>query len=178
MHSSRSWSLLLLPGGLVVGHGASYALGAAVGGGGRSRGGHGFLEPLLCLSVPLSLGVFARALIAGLRAELVSTRFRQVAPMQAVLFAVIELLEHGDTPGTTRAIWMLVGLVAQVAAAALLCAVVRAATAAGAGLRKRRLCAPARAGLPRRAITAGRTLPQLSVALGSLSRRGPPLATA
>ena len=174
MVASRSWSLLLVPGGLVAGHGAVGALGSLVGAPPFTGWDGSVLGALLCLSVPLSLAVFTRALVAGLPTETVPSLFRLLAPVQASLFLAIELYERGGQAASSGAAWVLVGVVAQIGVAAVSCALVRALDAAGARLRQRRHVMSARA-TSRHAIVVSCVRLGSVLGLESLSRRGPPL---
>lgn len=171
----RSWPLLLVPGGVVVGHGAACLVGTLVGGN-APLWQAGLMGPLLCLSVPLSFAGLTRALVGGFRAERTTRSLRVLAPGQIVLFLCVELLERAGDSGASRLSWLLVGLAAQLAAAAVLCALSRVAGEVGMKLRERRIAqhpAPRRALVPV-AVRSSR----LSLILGfeSLCRRGPPTA--
>lgn len=173
----RSWPLLLVPGGLVAGHGAACLVGTLVGGN-APLWQAGLMGPLLCLSVPLSLAGLTRALVGGFRAEQTTRRLRVLAPCQIVLFLCVELLERAGESGASRVSWLLVGLAAQLAAASMLCALSRVVGAVGTKLRERRMSLDP---WPQRALVPVAVSPaRLSLILGfeSLCRRGPPTALA
>src|SRR3546814_5053760 len=87
----RSSPLMLVPAGVVLGHGAACLIGALVGSS-TPMWHSSLIGPLLCLSVPLSLAGLARALVAGLRAEKATRGLRVLAPYQIGLFVRSE--EH------------------------------------------------------------------------------------
>lgn len=122
--------LLLLPGGLIGGHAISYSV--------LDPTGHadvwfaGSMEGLLCVSVPLAVAALVRAVVAGLRDDPAPIRFAPLAALQVVLFLVVEVVEHaGGAAGPSVLLAVALGVVAQVVAAALLCALVHGATAFG-----------------------------------------------
>jgi hypothetical protein len=173
---SRLWSLLLLPGGLAAGHALGYAGARLVGSTPSIDGEHSYLGALLCLGIPFSLAVVARAILAGTRTEVAPVRFGILAIAQVLCFAIIEIAEHasvGIDPGTAvRELSFVLGVLAQLAVAWLVCAVVRATTRVAAKASRRR---------PSAAHPAASTLPgsdvcvlRFAVAVSSLSRRGPP----
>src|SRR3546814_2381210 len=93
----RSSPLMLVPAGVVLGHGAACLIGALVGSS-TPMWHSSLIGPLLCLSVPLSLAGLARALVAGLRAEKATRGLRVLAPYQIGLFVCMELLERSGAP--------------------------------------------------------------------------------
>lgn len=174
---SRLWSLLLVPGGLAAGHALGYAAARLVGATPSIDGGHGYIEVLSCLAIPFTLAVVGRSVLAGVRAELAPVRFGLLAVLQVAGFASIEVLEHasvGIGPSTSlREASLLLGVLAQVGVAWLICALLRAANRVAARVLGRR-----RASLrhePVRAVCHEVCVPHLAVAMSSLSRRGPPL---
>lgn len=173
----RSWPLLLVPGGVVVGHGAACLIGTLVGGE-APLWQTGLLGPLVCLSVPLSFAGLTRAFLGGLRAENATRRLRVLVPCQVGLFLCVELLERAGEPGASRVSWLLVGLAGQLAATAMLRALSQVAGAVGTRLRERRSAPdplPPHAQGPIAAVPS-----RLALILGfeSLCRRGPPAALA
>lgn len=175
MPSRPSSHLLLLPGGLAVGHAISYSvLGPA---------GHvdvwfaGSVEGLLCVAVPLAVAALVRAVVAGLRDEPAPIRFAPLAALQVALFLVVEVVEHaGSAARPSVLLAVALGVAAQVVAAALVCALVHGATALGRRARGRRT-------RPRSdAHAAGQLRPRRSgwstLLLLPQQRRGPPLALA
>jgi hypothetical protein len=176
--SGRRWSLLLVPGGVAAGHVLGYGAAGVLGSAPALTGGHGYLDVLLRLGVPFTLTVLARAFLCGARSELPPVRFRDLAVLQVAVFATIEVGEHaaaGIGPAhslVAASLWL--GLLAQILVAAGLVALtawLRRVGAAVAGGRRRR---PAVA-LPRpRSLRSLVAVPAI-VAVGSLSRRGPPV---
>lgn len=128
-------TLMLLPGGLTLGH----AFGYLVAGGGHhgpEAVGHGWFGVLVRLAVPLAVGALAWSFAGGARCvEPADLRWQRLALQQMGLFLVVEVVEHGlagygpehvlHTPTT---LW---GVVGQVAAAWLVTVAVVAAHAAG-----------------------------------------------
>ena len=167
--------LLLLPAGLIAGHAISYGLL-------RTPEHTGVLfagstEALVCVSVPLAVAAIVRAVIAGLRDEPTPIRFAPQACLQVTLFVLLELLEHAG--GAHRPSMMLAlagGIVAQLVAAALLCALVHGATSIGRRTRERRLRPLADSQVPDwvRATRFGWS----AHILVCLRRRGPPVSFA
>ena len=176
MRPSRLWSLLLLPGGLAAGHALGYAGARLVGSTPSISGEHGYLGALLCLGIPFSLAVLARAVVAGTRTERAPIRFGTLAVAQVICFAVIEVAEHasvGIDPGAAvREMSFVLGVAAQLAVAWFVCAVVRAAHRVAAKVARRRTAAPARRAQP--SLLVDVCVARFSVAMSSLSRRGPP----
>src|SRR3546814_14176402 len=133
----RSSPLMLVPAGVVLGHGAACLIGALVGSS-TPMWHSSLIGPLLCLSVPLSLAGLARALVAGLRAEKATRGLRVLAPYPLGLFVCLELLERSGAPRAPHLSWLSVGLAAQLAAAAMLCSLMRVAGDGGARVGERR----------------------------------------
>lgn len=174
---SRLWSLLLVPGGLAVGHAVGYGGARLLGVTPSIQGSHGYLEALLCLAIPFSLAVLGRSVLAGARTELAPVRFGLLAAAQVTGFVAIEVLEHASVgigpSASLREATLLLGVLAQIGVAWLVCAVLRAASRVAARVLGRRP-APAR----RHEVAPARPVvctPRLPVAVSSLSRRGPPL---
>jgi hypothetical protein len=172
---SRLWSLLLLPGGLATGHVLRHAVAQLLGATPPIEAGSSLMESLVCLAVPLFLVVLGRAILAGTRMEQAPIRVRLLAPLQVLCFAVIEVAEHvtaGSRPSLSNDMFLVLGLLAQIGAAWLVCAAINAATRAvtRAVAARRAHCRPAvRQELPPTAQSS-----PFGVAMSSLSRRGPP----
>src|SRR3546814_18916964 len=130
----RSSPLMLVPAGVVLGHGAACLIGALVGSS-TPMWHSSLIGPLLCLSVPLSLPGLARALVAGLRAAQAPRGLRVLAPYQHGLFVCMELLDRAGAPSASHLSGMLVGLAAPLASAPLLCRLMRGAGEDGDRLR-------------------------------------------
>lgn len=173
---SRLWSLLLLPGGLAAGHALGYAGARLVGSTPSISGEHGYLGALLCLGIPFSLAVVARAVVAGTRTERAPIRCSTLAVAQVLCFALIEVAEHAsvgiDPTAAVREMSFVLGVLAQLAVAWLVCAVVRAANRVAAKVARRRTAVPARRSPPVPILDV--CVARFSVAMSSLSRRGPP----
>lgn len=177
---SRVWSLLLLPGGLALGHALGYSGAELIGSTPSINGEHGYLGTLLCLGLPFALAVVGRAVLAGTRSEQSPVRPSTLALAQVSAFAAIEIVEHaraGIGPATClREASFVLGVLAQLAVAWLVCALIRAANRVAAkavGRRRRSTDAP----MPTSTATADLGIPRLAVAVSSLSRRGPPRAS-
>jgi hypothetical protein len=141
MRSPRT-SLLLLPAGLTLGHAFGYLM---VGDGHHASEavGHGYLELVVRLAVPLAVGALAWTFAGGVRQALpCDLRWQRVALQQMGLFLLVELAEHGlagyGPEHVLHAPTTLWGVVGQVGAAWLVVTALRAAGAAG------RRAAPAR----------------------------------
>jgi hypothetical protein len=177
----RWWSLLLVPGGFVAGHELGYAGASLVVAAPVTGGGHGYLALVVLVGVPFALAASARAFLAGLRHQLPPVGLRTLALAQVGLFLAVELGEHlaaGLGPAEALAQPAVVlGLVAQVAVAALLHVIVRTSHGAGAAVATARCRRPAHPARP--AWRPTMAPPALTIVpVGSLSRRGPPAATA
>lgn len=175
VRSVRLWSLLLLPSGLVVSHLLRRAGTQLLGATSSIDGNYGFVEGLACLAVPLILAVLGRAILAGLRNETAPVRFELLAPLQVACFLAIEVAEHanaGSEPSVSlRNASLILGVMAQVVIAWLLCAIVRAANRLAARTVKART--PDH-DAPRPSLAPPTRTPAFAVAMSSLSRRGPP----
>jgi hypothetical protein len=173
---SRLWSLLLLPGGLAAGHALGYAAARLVGSTPSISGEHSYLGSLLCLGVPFSLVVIARAVVAGARTERAPIRCSTLSVAQVLCFAVIEVAEHAsvgiDPAAAVREMSFVLGVLAQVAVAWLVCAVVRAANRVAAKVARRRAAVSTRGNQP--PLVMHLCVARFAVAMSSLSRRGPP----
>jgi hypothetical protein len=177
----RWWSLLLVPGGFVAGHEVGYQGASALGTPPVAAGGHGYLSALLLVGAPFAFAAVARSLLAGFRDELPPVRWTTLAGAQTALFLAVELAEHmraGLSTGQTLVQPAVVlGLVAQLAVAALLVRIVQSSHGAGAAVAaaRRRHQAPLR---PTRTIwrPTAAAAPVAIVPFSSLSRRGPPLS--
>lgn len=177
MGSGRRWSLLLVPGGVAAGHVLGYGAAGLAGATPSLTGGHGYLDVLLRLGVPFTLAVLARAFLSGTRSELPPVRYRDLAALQVAAFAAIEVGEHalaGIGPGRSlveTSFWL--GVLAQLLVAGGLVALtawLRRVGEAVAGRQRRRPRVASPAARPLRSLVA---VPAV-VAVGSLSRRGPP----
>lgn len=178
MGSGRRWSLLLAPGGVAAGHVLGYGAAGLVGAAPELEGGHGYLDVLFRLAVPFTLAVLARAFLSGTRAELPPVRWRDLAVLQAGVFAAVEVYEHAaagigpDRSLVEPSFWL--GLGAQLLVAAGLVALTAWMRRVGevvAGARRPRPWAGRRTAIrPLLSLLAGSPV----VAVGSLSRRGPP----
>lgn len=181
MRSLRWWSLLLVPGGFVAGHELGYQGAAFLGAAPVTAGGHGYLSSLVLVAAPFAFAALARTVLAGVRAELPPVRMRTLAAAQVGVFLAVELAEHlqaGLSPArTVTEPAVVLGLVAQVAVAAMLVLVLRSSQQAVAAVAsaRRRAAPPARSRPPVRPVPA-RGLVPLIVPVSSLSRRGPPLS--
>jgi hypothetical protein len=166
-----------VPGGFVSGHERGYTAAASLGAPPVPGGGDGYLTAVVMVGVPFAFAAAIREFLAGLREQLPPVGWRTLALAQVGLFVAVELAEHraaglGPAESLARPA-VLLGLVAQVGVAALLCLIVRTSHGAGAGLATtgRRPAAPlARPGW-RLALTASIAV---IVPVSSLSRRGPP----
>ena len=170
---------MLLPAGLYLGHALGYWATEEVGSSPTMVTGHGYLSGLAGLAVPFTLAVLARATLAGRRGELVPVRFRVLAAQQVVLFVAVEVVEHAangiGAASSLRETSLLLGAAAQLLVAGAFWALTRILHRVGEALRS----APtplSRAGSASAPATGW--TPELSVALSSLSRRGPPLLLA
>ena len=176
------WSLLLVPAGLVAGHLLGYRAAGLLGAAPPVTGGHSYLQGVVCLAVPFSLAVLARALLSGVSSESPPVRFPLLAAAQVGLFVLVELAEHAAAGvGPVDALLepaTFVGVLAQLVVAWALWFVVRAATRAGSRLVSQRRPVPKLAGFaaPWRPVDGGRSIDL--VAVSSLSRRGPPALVA
>ena len=173
----RTWPVLLVPGGVVAGHGAVCLISALVGSD-APLWQAGVFGPLLCLAVPSSFAGLARALVGGPRAETAPRLLRVLAPCQIGLFLGVELLERTGGPGEPRVSWLLVGLAAQLAAAATICALLRVVGALGTQLRSRRTALLPSSPHARGPVAVPRSRLALILGFGSLCRRGPPAVLA
>lgn len=175
----RWWSLLLVPGGFVAGHELGYTGAAALGSPSVAGAGHGYLLTLLLVGAPFAFAAAARQLLAALRDEFPPVRFRTLAAGQVALFALVEILEHAHAglslAETAVQPAVLLGLVAQLAVAAVVTAILhRSGRAAVVLAARRRRRVPFPAALPvwhPRPLLAEPAL----VPVSSLSSRGPPL---
>jgi hypothetical protein len=173
VRSLRWWSLLLVPGGFVAGHELGYAA-ASLLGTTPGAAGHGYLTVVVLVGVPFACAAAIRGFLAGLRDELPPVGWPALASAQVTLFVAVELAEHGAAglgPAATLAQpAVLLGLVAQVGVAGLLCVVVRSSRQAGAALATARRRRPTTVVRP-----SWRPGPAASVAVivsvSSLSRR-------
>ena len=176
VRASRLWSLLLLPGVLVTGRVLGDACAEGLGSARSIDAGHGYLGALGCIGLPLTLAVLARAVVAGMRSEREPVSFAALALPQVLVFATFEVVEHVHAgvgaASTVRELSFLLGLVAQLAVAWMVCAFLRAANRAVRKVVQRRRWVP-RVPVVR---TSGALVhvERFAVAVSSLSRRGPP----
>lgn len=180
MRPSRLWSLLLLPGGLATGHALGYAGARVVGATPSLEGGHGYIEGLFCLAVPFTLAVLGRAVLAGTRTELAPVRFGLLASLQVACFVGVEVAEHasaGIGPSSSlREASLLLGVLAQIGVAWLVCALIRAANRVAARIATR--TSDRRRRSPQPILLPVDWVAAFAVAVSSLSRRGPPAPVA
>ena len=181
MRALRWWSLLLVPGGFVAGHELGYQAAGALGSASVPSGGHDYLSFVVLVGVPFAFAALARTFLAGLRDQLPPVRFRTLALAQAALFLTVELVEHAAAGvGPAEALVrpeVVLGLVAQLAVAAVLTLIVRTTHdvgAAVAGATRRRVIPPARPTWQ----PAGEQRVVLAVWASSVATRGPPVAPA
>jgi hypothetical protein len=177
----RWWSLLLVPGGFVAGHELGYAGASALGSQPFTAGNHGYLLTVLLVGAPFAFAAAARHLLAALHDEFPPVRFRTLVAAQVSVFAVVEMLEHARAGlslyETATEAAVLLGLAAQVAVAAAVTGILhRSGRAAVAFVARRRRRAPLPARRPVRQPRP-RVAVRALVAVSSLSRRGPPLAS-
>ena len=167
-----SSQLLLVPGGLIAGHAISSSALQAPGHGGVWSAGS--MEALACVSIPLALAALVRAALAGLRDEPSPIRFATLAAVQATVFLAVELTEHaGSSLRLSVLLAVALGIVAQVAAAALFCLLASGAATLGRRVRTRTVRRQTDARVAVRGPEMGlgwSTLPLLP-----RLRRGPPL---
>ncbi|MGH9212550.1 MAG: hypothetical protein ACRD2C_18040 [Acidimicrobiales bacterium] len=179
MRSLRWWSLLLVPGGFVAGHEAGYEAARLLGAPAFTGGGqHDYLRSVVMVGVPFLFAAVARHLLAGIRDELPRARFGTLAIAQSTVFLAFELVEHaqvGMAPTETlRQPAVVLGLIAQVAAAAFLHLIARASHRIAAAVIRGRpaLRLVTRPSWAVVAIAAA----AVAIPASSLSRRGPPLS--
>jgi hypothetical protein len=179
MRALRWWSLLLVPGGFVAGHELGYQAAGALGSTAIAAGGHGYLSFVVLVGMPFAFAALARTFLAGFRDQLPPVRFRTLALAQAALFLTVELVEHAAAGvGPAEALVrpeVVLGLVAQLAVAAVLTLIVRTTHdvgAAVAGATRRRATPAAR---PTWRPAADQPV-VLAVWVSSVTTRGPPAA--
>lgn len=162
-------ALLLLPSGLLAGHALSYPLRF------RDHASLGFsMEALVCISMPFALAALVHAAIAGLRDTAAPVRYRSLALPQVALFLMIEVVEHASSSVRPAAglMALILGVAAQMLAAAVLCGLAKGAHALGRRARGSRRPGAASTSLPARWRPSHASWS--SVLLTPLSRRGPP----
>ncbi len=182
MHVRRLWALLLLPGGLAVGHTLGYRLAAEAGSASPVTDGHGYIGDLAFLAIPVTVAVLLRAFLAGLRGELAPVRLAPLVAQQVALYLIVELCEHagrGIHPATAlgeRS--LLIGLLVQSLVAGTFWLLVRGLCRAGVAMAAA-IAAPGGDRTPRRQWSV---TPQdgthRPARVASVSRRGPPLVPA
>jgi hypothetical protein len=177
MRALRWWSLLLVPGGFVAGHELGYQAATALGASPAAAGAHGYLGALVLVGTPFAFTAVARSLLAGYRNELRPVRWSTLAAAQVALFVGVELVEHvhaGLSPAQTLAEpAVLLGLVAQLAVAAVLTLVAGSSHEAAAAFAVRRHRVAVAPKVPLWCPAPGTPVPAV-VPVSSLSRRGPP----
>ena len=173
MTPRRPWWLLLVPGGLLLGHLLGSWPGAATGYGVDSGLGAASASSLLCVAAPLTVAAVWRGAVVGFRDRPVSSSFRLLVLSQLTVFVGVEVLEHSIALVRPAAILsVLIGAIAQVLAAALLTALVQGAVLVGRRARTTRRPVPLRP-ISRLAIPFRSWLRSTDVA-GRVRPRGPP----
>lgn len=175
MTQRRPWWLLLVPGGLLLGHLlGSWAL-AATGHGPDPALGATSASSLLCVAAPLTVAAVWRGAIVGFRDRPVSSSFRFLVLSQVTVFIGVEVVEHSIALVRPAAILsVLVGAVAQVLAAALLTVLVEGAAMVGRRVRTTRR--PQRPRLIVGVDTPFRSWLRSTDIAGMVRPRGPPRA--
>jgi hypothetical protein len=178
MPARVAWSVLLLPGGMAVGHVLGYRLAALWGAPAPApTAGHGYLQALLLLAAPFLTIVLVRSFLGGARAGgITPIRFASLAAAQIGLYVAVELTEFAaagiDPLAALVEPSLVIGVVAQVIVAAVLSTFARAAHRAGAWFAA---TVPAPTLHPTRPWRPESELPNgFLVSVWSLSRRGPP----
>lgn len=178
MGSARLWVLMLLPGGLAVGHLLGYGTTSYAGGAG-SASGHGYIAQLSVVAVPVTVAVLVRAFVAGARGDLAGVRFAHLALQQAVLYTGVELVEHAvDGTGPVEVLAersLFLGVVLQVLVAgafSLLVQLFRQLGVVVASVMRRR-GGRRRSSRPWAVVTSADA--RLLVDVVCVSRRGPPV---
>lgn len=171
-------SLLLLPGGLALGH----AFGYVVAGDGHHPAeavGHGWLGVVVRVATPLAVAALAWSFLGGAR-ELSrrDLRWQRLALQQMALFLAVEALEHGlagyGPEHALHAPTTLWGVVGQVLAAYLVTRAVGAAYAVGRRVAPRLAAAPPPPAVRRFARPAAARAPARDVAGTWALLRAPP----
>jgi hypothetical protein len=177
MRALRWWSLFLVPGGFVAGHELGYQAAGALGSTTVAAGGHDYLSLVVLVGVPFAFAALARTFLAGLRDQLPPVRLRTLALAQVALFLTVELVEHAAAGvGPAQALVrpeVVLGLIAQLAVAAVLTLIVRTTrdvAAAVAGAIRRPVIPAAR---PTWRPTADQPV-VLAVWVSAVATRGPP----
>ncbi|QYG94343.1 hypothetical protein HC251_24750 (plasmid) [Iamia sp. SCSIO 61187] len=178
MSTVRRRHLMVLPGGLVVGHLAASVLTGHQPAAELGEWGSILLQALLCVGLPLAGWAGLAAARDGWRGRATATGPLALIVQQVLAFVGLDLIEHaltGTDPWSAAQsgrFW--VAVAAHAAAGALAWVVLRLASRLGRTLaRLRRGRCEAWAAVP--ADLVARAMAAQIVALSSLSRRGPPV---
>jgi hypothetical protein len=179
MPARVAWSVLLLPGGMAIGHVLGYRLAALWGAPAPApTGGHGYLQALLLLAAPFVTIVLVRSFLGGARAGITPIRFVSLAAAQIGLYMAVEVTEFAAAGISPLASLvepsLVIGVLAQVIVAGLLSTFARAAHRAGAWFAATTPAPalhPTQPWRPESQPTNG-----FMVSVWSLSRRGPPVS--
>ncbi|HLM63376.1 MAG TPA: hypothetical protein VK306_03685 [Acidimicrobiales bacterium] len=179
MRASRSTSLLVLPGGLAVGHAFGYFVaGLWYGAPSGEAIGHDYLGVLLRVAVPSLFTLVLRAFGRGARqGRPDGPRWATLAPQLVVAYVTVELIEHAQVgvewTHALREPSLLWGVVGQLLVAAGAVLLLQAAhTAGGLFARAPRPRTRCLASPPRRAAAVDHVLGDVPARWAS--RRGPP----
>lgn len=179
MRRSALWALLLLPGGLAVGHMLGYWAASASGSAPSLTTGHGYLGDLRTLAVPFTAAAALRVFASGTRCEALPVRLGPLATMQVLLYVAVELAEHvGAGISAATALTepsMLFGALAQLLIASSLWLGLRLVHRAGEAISAARARLHVRRARPARWVISTVAWGTPVVDAGSLSRRGPPV---
>lgn len=179
MRSPRMSTLLLLPGGLAFGHLLSCVVSRARGGG-DVFGAYGLLACSLALAVPFTVAAIVCIARSGARGDRLRVGFAALAVQQVAAFVLIEVVEHVATGSVTTSSLPQPALVLGIGAQ-LVVATAAALLARGVHTAARLLWGTSLPSVSRHVLRAAVSRPDLddevgfSVALWSLSRRGPPI---
>ena len=139
---STLWSLLLIPGGLSLGHAIGYWATHQTGHQPSLPGTHSHIDMLAAAAVPFALPVLIRAFVSGRRRELAPARFGPLAVQLVSLYVVAEVVEHlargVDVTTTLTEASLILGVLAQVAVAAVFGVGIRTVVAVGRVARPKR----------------------------------------
>ena len=164
---SRLGVVSLVPAGALAGHAAAYALAGSA----HSHGSHGYLGVVLAVAVPVALAALVWHAWQGAR-SVSSPRLGMLFLAQPVVFLAQEGVEHvlagHGLASVAHSPAVSVGLVAQLAVAALSVVLVRAARSTGQAI------ASAVRRRARRVPTAQAQPPPVDVPAAQPSRRGTP----
>lgn len=167
---------LAVPFGFAVGHAGAYLV-APPGAHDTAAGAHGYLGSVTVVGSVLMLVAMVGAFLAGARRDDYRPRWRSLAAQLCLAYAVIELVEHlaaghelAEVVGASS-LW--VGLLVQLAVAAALVALLRAAHRVGASLVVLTAPVPCRSSARPQAVLAL----VAGVPLTPIRRRGPPVVS-